>query len=460
MPETEKGKNSNIELIMGDYKQAILRLAWPMMISMALTMAYNLADSIWVAGLGSEAISALGFISPIFMILVGLGNGVGTGANSVIARYIGSKDYDNASNTAMHSLVLAVIISIICAVVMLIILEPLLSVIGASGENLQLGLDYGYIIFGLMIVFVLNNVATGVLRSEGDVKRAMYVMVVTAILNIILDPIFIYILDLGIKGAAWATIVSSLIACLIQIYWLFIKKDTFLEINYKKFKFNRSITTNILNIAIPSTSETLILSGLGIVINYMLTIVSGSVAVAVYTVDFRLLQLGMVPMIGLGSALLTVAGASYGAKDLNRLDESYKYALRTNIIIGIIITVLLYIFAPQLSQLFAYGSSAGLAPLVTDALHIMCIFCIGAALGVSSTMLFQGVGKGFTSLTFTFIRSFICEVLFSYIFAFVLEMGETGIYYGVGIGCIVGGIICVIGALGLLRRLKGNYNQN
>ena len=259
--QENKGKNSNIELLTGDYKVAIKKLAWPMMVSMFLIMAYNLADSIWVAGLGSDALAAIGFITPLFMILVGLGNGIGAGANSMIARFVGAKNIPEANNTALHSLVLTVIISILGSVVMYLILPSLLQIMGA-GTATQQALEYGGVVFTFMIIFIYSNVGTAILRSEGDVKRAMYVMAITAIFNIVLDPIFIYILGLGIMGAAWATVLSGFISCLVLLYWMHIKKDTFLNLEFKNFHYENSIVWGILNVAIPSTAENLIFSAL------------------------------------------------------------------------------------------------------------------------------------------------------------------------------------------------------
>lgn len=133
--EKTKGKNSNIELLTGDHKTAIKKLAWPMMVSMFLIMAYNLADSIWVAGLGSDALAAIGFITPLFMILVGLGNGIGAGANSMIARFIGAKNVPEANNTALHSLMLTILISVLGSVAMYFLLPSLLEIMGAGSSK-------------------------------------------------------------------------------------------------------------------------------------------------------------------------------------------------------------------------------------------------------------------------------------------------------------------------------------
>lgn len=454
--EKTKGKNSNIELLTGDHKTAIKKLAWPMMVSMFLIMAYNLADSIWVAGLGSDALAAIGFITPLFMILVGLGNGIGAGANSMIARFIGAKNIPEANNTALHSLMLTILISVLGSVAMYFLLPSLLEIMGA-GSSKSLALGYGGIVFAFMIIFIYSNVGTAILRSEGDVKRAMYVMAITAIFNIVLDPIFIYILNLGIEGAAWATVFSGFLSCLVLIYWMHIKKDTFLNLEFKNFHYENSITWGILNVAIPSTAENLIFSALGIIENYLLVLVAGTVAVATYTAGMRLIQLSMIPLIGFGTALLTVAGASYGARNYQKLQDAFFYTLKLGLIVSTVMAVIFFIFAPQISMVFAYSSSASLAPRIAVLIQIMIIFIYAVCLGMVSAMLFQGVGKGFTSLILTFIRALLLEVVFSYLFGIVMGMGEQGIYYGVVLGGFLGGIISFVWANIYIQRLKRNF---
>ncbi len=455
----EKGNNSNIKLLTGDYKVAIKKLAWPMMVSMFLIMAYNLADSIWVAGLGSDALAAIGFITPLFMILIGLGNGIGAGANSMIARFIGAKNIPEANNTALHSLMLTVVISVIGSVAMYFLLPTLLEVMGA-GSSTQLAIDYGGIVFGFMIIFIYSNVGTAILRSEGDVTRAMYVMAITAIFNIILDPIFIYVLNMGIMGAAWATVLSALLSCAVLIYWMHVKKDTFLNLEFKNFKYENSITYGILNVAIPSTAENLIFSALGIIENYLLVLVSGTIAVATYTAGMRLIQLSMIPLMGFGTALLTVAGASYGARNYQKLQDSFFYTLKLGLIVSTAMAIIFYFFAPQISMVFAYSSSADLAPRIAELIQIMIIFIYAVCLGMVSAMMFQGVGKGFTSLILTFIRALLLEVVFSYLFGVVMGMGEQGIYYGVVTGGFIGGIISFTWANLYLRRLRRNFGSS
>jgi len=281
-------------------------------------------------------------------------------------------------------------------------------------------------------------------------------MAITAIFNIILDPVFIYVLNMGIKGAAWATVLSGFLSCIVLLYWMHIKKDTYLDLSIKNFKYENSITFGILNVAIPSTAENLIFSILGIIENYFLVLVSGTAAVAVYTAGMRLIQLSMIPLMGFGTALLTVVGAAYGARNYRKLKNAYNYTLKLGLLVSTVMAVIFFFFAPQISQVFAYSSSAALAPRIASLIQIMIIFIYAVCLGMVSAMMFQGVGKGFTSLFLTFIRALLLEVVFSYLFGVMFGWGEIGIYYGVVAGGFIGGLISFIWANIYMNRLL-NY---
>ncbi len=444
-------KKDNIEMITGDPKNAIIKLSIPMMVSMLLIMLYNIADSIWVAGIGSDALAAIGFITPLFMVLVGLGNGIGAGANSLIARYIGANNYEQANNAGLHAFLLCIIISVICTILMMIFMPQLLELMGA-GNTIQYALDYGYVVFGALIIFVFSGVASAIFRSEGDMKRATYAIAVTAILNIVLDPIFIYVLNLGIVGAAWATVFSASISCIVMGYWIWIKKDLYLDLSFKNLHYETKIMTDELQVAIPSTLENLVFSILAISINGMLVVASGTDAVAVYTASMRIVQLAMIPLIGIGTAVLTVSGVAYGAHNATNLKTAHSYSIKLGFLLSICVGVLMVVFSSQIAGLFSYTSaSASLAPEIATALSILSLFVLAVPHGMMSAMVFQGVGKGIYSLIITLLRSLILETVCAYILCFVFGWGVKGIYSGIILGCFIGGVVGYIWAKLFIR---------
>lgn len=460
MESSKSGADKRVEMITGDPKRAIRTLSVPMILSMLLMMAYNLADSIWVAGLGPNALAALGFVSPLFMMVIGLGNGLGAGANSLISRCIGADNKRGSDNAAIHSLILAFAVSLLLTLLLLLVLPIILRIMGV-GPAFDLAMQYGEIVFGGLIFMILANVASGVLRAEGDVKRPMYAMMATAILNIVLDPIFIYYFGLGVAGAAWATVISSAISAAIIMYWLLLKKDTYVSLSRKDFTASWKVVKNILSVGIPASAEFFVMSLLGIFVNMMLVFTGGTEAVAVYTAGWRVVMIAMIPPIGIGTAAITVAGAAYGARRYNNVLTALNYSVKLAVAIATVLAVGIFIFASSIATIFSYSAqSSFLAPSIASFLQVMCLFLITVPLGISASSVFQGMGKGLTSLILTALRELIFILIFSYLLGMVLNFGVHGIWWGIVLGGAIG---CLIGYLWALRYIRGlikSYKNN
>ena len=380
--------NANLDSITGDPKKAINKLAYPLMASMLLIMLNNIIDGAWVAGLGPEPLAAIGFITPLFMILVGVGNGVGAGANSLISRYIGAKDRKGANNAAIHSIFVAILVAVVLTLILTVFLRDLLIIMGASSV-IDYAMEYGIILFMFTFAILLPPSFGGIFRAEGDIKRATIPMATTAIINMIIDPIFIYTLGMGIGGAAIATVIASLIGLFLMIYWMFIKKDTYFEL-----------------------------------------------------AGWRIISIGILPAIAVGTAAITVAGIAYGAKNIENLRIGARYSVKLGLILSIIVSVIIFVFADQISLMFAYSAnSSTLAPMIAEFLRIMVLYILPVPVGATAAFVFQGMGKGPTSLVITLIRELILCVLFAYLLGFVLNLGVLGIYIGLIVGSAIGSII-------------------
>ncbi len=436
--------NEDIDLIVNHPKKAINKLALPIIFSNFFMVLNNIIDGIWVAGLGANSLAAVGFVTPLFFAMVGFANGLGAGANSLIARCIGAEDYHGAGNSAIHSMMLSIIVTIIATILLLAFLRPLLMLMGA-GEIIEETSNYGYIILAGAYSIFLPAMMAAIFRSEGEINRASYPLMLNAIINMILDPIFIYVLGWGVKGAAFATVLAGTLSTLPMAYWMFIKQDSFLKIKLSEYKTNLKIYKDILVVGIPASLEQFIISFVSILMNYWLTVLVGTLAVAAYTATWRLVSIGVSPIIGIGVAALTVGGAAYGAKNLRNFKVALNYSVMLGIISSIIICAFFFVFAEPLSFIFSYSSdNAALAPRVVEALRILCFFILLMPLGVVSGNLFQAMGKGTISLALTIIRSFILEVLFAGLFAFVFDWADIGIYSGIVCGMMVGSIISYI----------------
>lgn len=427
--------NKNVEVMRGNPETAVKKLAIPIMISMLLTASYNIIDGIWMAGLGQEAIAGIGFITPIFMILNGVSVGLGSGATSSISRFVGAKNHKKASQSAAHSLLIFLIASVVLTIVLLILQEPLLKLYGASGESLAQGIKYGTPLFLGLFAFIFANGASGILRGEGDMKRAMYAVVVSVILNAILDPICIYILGWGSAGAAIATILSSICSAIVILYWILVKKDTYVDVNLGEFKFDSSIAKDILKVGIPASMDMLVMSIAMSLYMIFISSIAGEFGIASFTSGQRLYLFAIMPLTAIGTAVTAVVGSSFGAKNGEYISRAHKFGAKFGIIFGTCVTLILVVFATQLSTIFAYtAETAHLVPEITRYLQIACLSLPLTGAGMASTFFYQGIGKGTISLSWTIIREVIFTVGATFFFGIYLGWGLIGIWAGLAIG--------------------------
>ncbi|MGB9175305.1 MAG: MATE family efflux transporter [Methanoregula sp.] len=457
-PEPRPGENikEGISLLMGDPKKAIIRLSGPMIAAMLLMSTYNIVNAIWVAGLGSDALAAVGFVTPIFMILLGLSNGLGAGVASAISRRIGAKDKTGADNTAVHALLLVLILSAIFTVPLILLTGPIVTLFGA-GETAGLATEYGQVVFLGMVFLLFTNIAYAILRAEGDAKRAMYVMGASSVLNMILDPLLIYTAGMGIAGAAWGMIVSLVIVSCVLLYWFFVKRDTYVTISYKTFSWNKKTIRDILGVGLPASVEFFLMAILAIFINGLLVATAGTDAVAVYTAGWRVVFFAIIPMVAISTAVISVAGAAYGARKFGNIRTIHTFSITLGVAIALVTSAITYLFAGQIAVIFTYSpESAHLAPEIAAFLAVMCFFYPFIPPGIMSGSIFQATGRGMTSLVMTVLRNLVFIAVFAYLFGIVLGFGEHGVWWGIVAGDILGGVVSFVWARYYISRLIAN----
>ncbi len=444
---------SGVSLLLGDPKKAIRQLSGPLIIAMVLYSTYNIVNAIWVAGLGSEALAAVGFVTPLFLVLVGLGNGLGAGTTSLIARRIGAGDRAGADNAAVHAVMLTTVISIIVTIP-LVLLTPDIALLFGAGKVAGLCAEYGRVVFGGTILLLLTSVGSAILRAEGDTKRAMYLMALSALMNMVLDPLLIYTAGLGISGAAWGMIISQIFVAIILAYWFFVRKDTYVSISGLSYSYQRQTMRDILGVGIPASLEFFLMSFLAIVINGLLVTVAGTDAVAVYTAGWRVVIFAIIPLAAIGTSVISVAGAAFGGRRYEKLPDILDYSVKIGLMIAISLSIFTWLFAHQIALIFTYSpESSHLAPSIAAFLSTMCLFYPFVPPGIMSGSLFQGVGKGVTSLILNVLRNLLFIAVFAYLLGIVLGYGEHGIWWGIVAGDIMGGTTAFVWAKVYLSRL-------
>lgn len=438
--------SDSVDVMLGNPKQALIKMSIPLIISLLITSFYNLIDAAWVSGLGADSLAGVGFFTPIFMILVGFGNGLGSGVAFAISKYIGEENKQKANNASVHSILIDIVISILITVILLIFLNPILVIMGA-GQTIGYATDYGYIILAGSVLIIISNALYGIFRGEGDTTRPMYAMIASAILNIILDPIFIYTFNLGVKGAAIATLISAFFVILIFVYWFYIKKDTYIKPILSNLNFNKDISVDILKVGLPASIQLLNNAFFAAVFSALLAFVGTTDSVAVYSTGWRIVIIGTTPILAIGTALISVIAANFGAKNYKNIQIAHRYAMKISLILGIVVMILTNVFASDIASVFASsGSSVRIAGELTAFLAWIVIYYPTMAAGVASTYVFQGLGKGITAMFQTIMRETGFTLFFAYLLAIVFGYGVWGAWMGIVLGEIVSNNLTMIWA--------------
>jgi putative MATE family efflux protein len=452
-------QTKGVKTLLGDPKRAIIRLSIPMIIAMSVQTIYNFVDAVWVAGLGTDALAAIGFFFPFFFLILALGAGLGVGGGSAISRMIGRNNKKGADSVAVHTVIIMLIIGAVITLPFLWFSRDIFALLGA-GTALDMTTIYAQILFSGTLIIFFTHIANSILRAEGDAKRAMYAMVLGAVLNIVLDPIFIYVLNMGIAGAAWATLLSMGVTSIILFKWLFLCNDTdackktYVSFTFRGFRFNGKIVRDIFKVGLPASVMQMSMSFSMIVLNLILVAISGTFGVAVLSTGWRVATLSILPLVGIATAIVSVTGAAFGSKEYKKMDTAFMYAVKIGLLIEVVIAAVTFIIAPQITALFAYSQASAI--IVDDMiifLRIMSLFYPAMVLGMFSSSMFQGTGKGTNALAITVLRSLIFTPLLAWLLPFAFGMGMQGVWWGIVIGNLIAVVVAFVWARVYIRGL-------
>ncbi len=448
--------NNSVDVMLGEPKKALISMSIPLIVSLLISSLYNLIDAMWVSALGADALAGIGFVTPIFMVLMGIGNGLSAGSASALSKYIGQSNKKKADNASLHVIFISIIISIITTIVLLIFLKKILLIMGA-GQTIDFAMDYGELIVTGSIFIILSNSIYGIFRGEGDSSRPMYAMILSAVLNIIIDPIFIYTFGLGVKGAAIATVISAFVVNIFLLYWFYIKNDTYLKPYLKNFRYSKKITIDIIKVGIPTSLQLINNAFFAAVFSALLTFISGTDSVAVYSTGWRVVTIGTTPLLAIGTALVSVIAANYGARNYRNIQIAHRYSMKISIVIAVAVMLLTIVFASQIASLFSYSAnSARLSGQLTDFLSWIVLYYPTMAVGVASTYVFQGVGRGITSMFQTIMRETGFTIFFAVLLGVILDFGVWGAWMGIVLGEAVSNNITLLWANLYIKKLISN----
>jgi len=448
---------TGVKNVLGDPKKGILKISIPLIIGMSVLSTYYLIDAFWLAGIGADALAAVGLFFPFFLIIIALGSGIGIGGSSAISRRIGEGNTPEANNTAVHSIVLSIITGILISIFTVPFVQVLFQSLTDNSAVLPMAISYAAILFSGATVLLFPNVASAVLRAEGNAKRAMYGLLIGGLLNIILDPLFIFHFNLGVSGAAWATLISSMVSSVFFVYWLFIKQDTFLRISSDQFQFNVEIIKNITKVGIPQTLSQIIFYLSLAILNVFVLTVTGTDGIAVFTSGLRIFSIAIIPQIGLGAAATIIIGSAYGAKKIENISTAYFYAIKIGFFIELVIAISIFIFAPQIATIFTYSAESGriFDEIITFLRITAFLYPIFPVITVTVS-LFNGIGHGINSLISNFLIDMVFQLIIAFFLGISIGLGLTGIWLGIVLASYLGAIITFIWSQLTIKKFTSN----
>lgn len=434
--------------------KALLSMGIPTMIGMLVNAFYNLVDAYFVGGLGESQMGAISVVYPLGQVVVGLGLLFGNGAASYISRLLGRGDKENADKVASTALYSSVSVGAVIIIISMVFLHPILKLLGATDSILPFAATYASIYIVSCIFNVFNVTMNNIVTSEGAAKTTLCALLTGAVLNIALDPLFIYVFDLGVAGAAIATAISQVVSTCVYLTYILRKKSVF-HFRVKDCTYTKETMSEIFKIGIP-TLVFQILTSVSISLINNAAGDYGDSAIAGMGVVTRLISMGSLSVFGFIKGFQPIAGYSYGAKKFDRLREAIKTSILWSTAFCVIFGLILALFPAAIVSQFTKGDAEmiriGAASLRANSISIMLF---GFYTVYSS--LFLALGKGREGFILGACRQGICFI--PVILLLPIVWGLNGIMYAQPIADALSAVITVFMAIPLHKKLNEMQKQ-
>ncbi len=447
--KSNKHKGSRLKIFSKKPKKALWTLAIPILAGMSIQTIYTTVDMIYIGRLGGEAIAAVAFNMPLLFFVLGLSMGLGSGVTASIARFIGASDKINADNSAEHALLMASIISIIMVLVGLLYGKQMLVVLGTTPELINIAWSYLRVITIGLFFMVFSGFFRSILAGEGDMKTPMIITAVGTVLNIILDPIFIFVLGYGVPGAAIATVISQAIVFSIFIYLFLIKEHTYVTFRLRDFSFSRYIIYDIIKVGVPASMAMIIMSAGQAVFNKILVSYS-AYSVAAFQIGGRIDVVIFLPIMAIATALTTLVGMFYGAKDFENVKFIIKYGMLRSVFITTVGSIIIFILAPLIVK--GFSNEPEIQQTAVTYLRLIVFIYPLISIAMTSGRVMQGLGLGVPMLVTTIIRVLGVSVPLALIFNYALHKPIEWMWYSMMIATVVAVITAALWLRFALKR--------
>ena len=391
------------ENIMGyeSIPKLIVKLSLPLMLSMLIQALYNIVDSIFVARVSEASLTAVSLAYPLQNLMIAFGIGTAVGVNSYLARKLGEKKQYEAEAAANNGFFLAIITWLVFALFGIIGTRPFLSIFTSDQELLQLSYDYASICLIFSFGIFIDITAERIMQATGDSIHPMITQSLGAITNIILDPVFIFLFDMGVKGAAIATVIGQIVSMIAALY--FVSKNKYVKIHFslKGFRPSGKIIKEIYAVGVPTIIMNSVSTVMVSALNSILIAFSAT-AVSVLGVYFKLQSFIFMPVFGLQAGMIPIVAYNYGARKKTRMTRTLKTGGTVAVVI-MALGFLLFQFMPDVLLSF-FAASEEMLRIGRPALRIISICFIPAAISISLTSAFQATGVGYAAMIVSIVR--------------------------------------------------------
>ena len=428
-------------------KKSFWHLSIPIIAFCIFDAIYGIVDLAWVSQINVHASFAVSVSIPFVTLIFSFGDSIGQGANSMMSRFMGVDDYESAYNTLIHGIILTNIIWILIVLCAFFTQGVLYSV--DSADSYVLVWDYLIPIVTFAYVFMFVNFFSETLQAEGNSRIPTLFMIASNVLNIILDPIFIFNLNLGVKGASYATVLSALIPFIVFVS-LYLSGKTKIPLSMKYFKFRPYIIVEILKVSLPNFLDDGLWAFSASFINGILIVTMGDIGPVLYSASNKLKTLLSAPIKGYGRALMSVTGHLFGAHEFDELNEMYKYALKVSFMTTVVVMIA-FIFLREFA--FSFFSITGMKTEIFWIAILGTVILLSIPFSIISSKMLDGFGKSMYSLLFTVIK-ILLETALIYVLNILLANGSC-----VLIGITTTEIIFAIVYYVFLRYLFKNFDK-
>jgi len=441
-------------------KEPIGKLLWkmsyPAVIGMIVMTLYNLVDTIFIGfKVGALGIAGMSVVLPIDMISMSFALAIGIGSASIISRSMGQKNIKKTENVLGNFFSLALIIGILLIVIAFIFKIQILTLFGGASDAIPYAAEYFSITLFDMLFMILAIGGNNIVRAFGNSKLAMIIMVSSALFNASLDAILMYGFDMGMSGAAIATLSAFALSSVIVIAY-FMRKNEHIKLHYKNLKLKISIVKEIFGIGASSFARQFSMGIFGVILNNMLVIYSGVMALAAFGIINKVILLGIMPLFGMIQGMQPIIGYNYGAKKINRVKKTVMMSIKISTLFAVIIFVLLMLFPNFFAGMFT--KDAELLKLTSKTLMIVILALPVVGVQIVVGGYFQSIGKALPAFTLSLLRQVI--LLIPLIIILPKFFGYTGIIYAFPVSDLTAFLISLVLFVPAIKNLNlGRINK-